>query len=166
MIIEPLDPSRHDRKTFDCGNDKLNHFLRHQAAQQSRKDNNRTYVLIDDTKSTERIVGFYTVTMIALDWPQLPEKLAKRHKYAKGSALIARLAIDKRFQGEGHGECLLVDALKRILKASELVGYPLVFVDAKEGARSFYEVYGFRPLAHHSHKLSMTIADIRKTMEL
>jgi GNAT superfamily N-acetyltransferase len=128
MTIEPLEPSRHDRKTFDCGNEILNNFLRHQAAQQSRKDNSRIYALIDDAKSPERIMGFYTVTMIALDWPKLPEKLAKRHKNAKGSALIARLAVDKHFQGQRHGERLLVDALKRILEASEMVGYPLVLL--------------------------------------
>jgi GNAT superfamily N-acetyltransferase len=165
MTIEPLEPSRHDRKTFDCGNEILNRFLYHQAAQQSRKDNSRTYVLTD-RKSPERIIGFYTVTMIALDWPQLPEKLAKRHKNAKGSALIARLGVDKRFQGQGYGERLLVDALKRILKASEMIGYPLVFVDAKEGASTFYEIYGFRPLLYHPDKLFMTIADIRKNMNL
>ena len=164
MSIEPLDPSRDDRKTFDCGNEALNNFLHRQAAQQSRKDNSRTYVLTD-TKSTGRIIGFYTVTMIALDWPQLPEKLAKRHRNAKASALIARLAVDKRFQGEGYGERLLVDALKRILKASEMVGYPLLFVDAKEGASTFYEIYGFRPLLCHPDRLFMTMADIRETME-
>jgi GNAT superfamily N-acetyltransferase len=164
MTVEALDPSRHDRHGFGCGIIALDNFLRRQAAQQSRKDNSRTYVLIDP-ESPERILGFYTVTVIALEWPGLPEKLIKRHRNAKGAALIARLAVDRRFQGKGYGERLLVDALRRVLSASETVGYPLVFVDAKDGVRAFYELYGFRPLAHHPYKLFMTISDIRKTMK-
>jgi GNAT superfamily N-acetyltransferase len=164
MTIEPLDPFRHEGKSFDCGIEALNVFLRRQAAQQSRKNNSRTYVLAD-SKHPERIIGFYAVTMIALEWPELPENLAKRHRNAGGAALIARLAVDRRHQGKGLGELLLVDALRRVHAASEMVGYPLVFVDAKSGARSFYEAYGFRPLANHPDRLFMTIAEIRRSMD-
>jgi GNAT superfamily N-acetyltransferase len=163
MTIEPLDPSRHDRKGFGCGIEALDLFLRQQAAQQRRKDNGRTYVLID-SGHPERIIGFYTVTMIALEWPELPEKLARRHRNAGGAALVARLAVDRRHRGNGHGARLLTDALRRVLAASEAIGYPVVFVDAKAGAASFYEAYGFERLADRPDRLFMTVADIRASM--
>jgi len=58
---------------------------------------------------------------------------------ALAAGLIARLAVDKRYTQRGFGEWLLIDALKKLLAASDTVGFPLIVVDAKEGAVGFYE---------------------------
>lgn len=42
-----------------------------------------------------------------------------------------------------------------------MVGFPLVVVDAKYGAKLFYEKYGFVAFADAGQKLFMTVADIR-----
>lgn len=71
------------------------------------------------------------------------------------------MGVDKKYQGKGMGEWLLVDALKRLLSASNEVGFPLVIVDAKHGAIAFYEKYGFSAFLDEENKLFMTVADIR-----
>ena len=155
-----LDPSRHERKRFDCGVAVLNRFLQLTAHQQSRRDNSRTYVLEDPEDST-RIVGFYTITIISLAIPKLPAPLRKRHPHTTAAALIARLAVDRGYQSKGFGSWLLADALHRILASAEILGFPVVLVDAKDGAQGFYEAFGFRPMPDNPQKLYLTVADIR-----
>ncbi|WP_280522915.1 GNAT family N-acetyltransferase [Photobacterium iliopiscarium] len=78
--------------------------------------------------------------------------------------LIARLAVDHRYKGQGFGEWLLIDALRKLLMASETVAFPVVIVDAKDGAEDFYEKYGFTAFKDADNKLFITIADIRASI--
>ena len=56
-----------------------------------------------------------------------------------------RLAVDRRFTGEGLGKVLLYDAVERTRRA-EIACYAVI-VDAKdEKARNFYISFGFEPL--------------------
>lgn len=84
---------------------------------------------------------------------------------AATAGLIARLAVDKRYAKQGFGEWLLIDALRRLLDASETVGFPLVVVDAKDGVANFYERFGFTAFQDMPNKLFMTIADIRHSLQ-
>ncbi|MES9855873.1 MAG: GNAT family N-acetyltransferase [Sedimenticola sp.] len=162
MNSTPLDKSKHDRHRFDCGIDALNNYLRLMANQQSAKDNTRTYVLEDD-EHPERIIGYYTLTMIPIRLDSLPLKLQKKHQNACTGGLIARLAVDKRHTGKGYGEWLLIDALKKLLSAGDTVGFPIVIVDAKEVAAPFYEQFGFTPFHDRPNKLFITVSEIRNS---
>ncbi len=163
MITVLLDKNKHDRNYFDCGVYALNNYLRVMASQQAKKDNTRTFVL-EDEKFPERIIGFYTLTMTPIDLTALPLKLRKKHQSASSGGLIARLAIDQRYKHQGYGEWLLIDALRKLLLASETVAFPLVIVDAKEGAIAFYKKFGFTPFNDTPNKLFMTIAAVRKSL--
>ena len=58
--------------------------------------------------------------------------------------LLARLAVDARFRGEGLGTQLVRDAALLTAKLSKLVGIRALIVDAKdERARQFYERLNF-----------------------
>jgi len=130
------------------------------ASQQAKKDNTRTFVLEDDNVA-EHVIGYYTLTMTPIDLTALPVKLQKKHQNTSSGGLIARLAIDQRYKGMGYGEWLLIDALRRLLLASEIVAFPIVIVDTKDGARSFYEQYGFTAFQDTGNKLFITIAELR-----
>ena len=163
MITVRLDKNKHNRKRFDCGVAALNSYLRMMANQQSGKDNSRTFVL-EEATNPEHIIGYYTLTMIPIDLGAIPAKLQKRHQNAHAGGLIARLAVDKRYAKRGFGEWLLIDALKKLLAASETVGFPLVIVDAKDGAMQIYEKYGFTAFMDTPNKLFITVADIRTSL--
>lgn len=164
MMTVKLNKATHDRQQFDCGVESLNNYLKVMASQQSQKDNTRTFVLVEEQNSA-RIIGYYTLTMTPIDLSALPDKLQKKHHNASSGGLIARLAIDKRYAKQGNGEWLLIDALNRLLQASETVAFPVVIVDAKDGAIGFYEKFGFTPFLDSTNKLFLTIADIRANIE-
>ena len=155
-----LDKARHDRNRFDCGVDALNNYFKVMASQQAKRDNSRTFVLEDDNNPAY-VIGFYTLTMTAIDLDALPEKLRKKHPSATSGGLIARLAVDHRYKGNGFGEWLLIDALTKLLAASDSVAFPVVIVDAKDGAKHFYADYGFTAFKEIENKLFITIADVR-----
>lgn len=158
-----LDKAKHDRKRFNCGIEALNNYLKVMASQQAKKDNTRTFVLEDDNDNS-RIIGFYTLTMTPIDLKALPDKLQKKHQSSTSGGLIARLAVDDNYKGNGFGEWLLIDALRKLLAASESVAFPVVIVDAKDGAKRFYENYGFQSFRESESKLFITIADVRASL--
>ncbi|MCP4701291.1 MAG: GNAT family N-acetyltransferase [Gammaproteobacteria bacterium] len=163
MNAVPLDKKKHNRTRFDCGIAALNNYLRMMANQQSEKDNTRTFVL-EDESHLEYIIGYYTLAMTRIDLDALPTRLQKKHRSAHAGGLIARLAVDKRYAKLGFGKWLLIDALKKLLSASETVAFPLIFVDAKEGAIQFYEKFGFTAFPDTPDKLFMTLADVRASL--
>ncbi|GAD89727.1 putative acetyltransferase [Vibrio halioticoli NBRC 102217] len=158
-----LDKAKHNRNRFNCGSEALNNYLKVMASQQAKKDNTRTFVLQDENDNTH-IIGFYTLTMIPIDLKALPDKLQKKHQPSSSGGLIARLAVDERYKGKGFGEWLLIDALRKLLAASDSVAFPVVIVDAKDGATQFYERYGFTPFQDADNKLFITISDIRASL--
>jgi len=164
MTTTSLDKNKHDRRRFDCGVQALNNYLKMMANQQSNRDNTRTFVLEDDT-NPKYIIGYYTLTMIPVDLTALPLHLQKEHQNANSAGLIARLAVDKRYKGEGFGEWMLVDALKKLLSASDSVAFPLIVVDAKYGASDFYKKFGFVPFLDKENKLFITVGSVRKSFE-
>ncbi len=74
------------------------------------------------------------------------------------AAVLGRLAIDRSQQGRGLGEALLIDAIRRVLRASATIAVYAVVVDAKnERAQSFYERYGFRAFVSVPRRLFLPL---------
>ena len=160
-----LDTSKHNRKNFDCGIEELNVYLQFMANQQDKKDNARTFIL-EDKHDRSKIIGYYTLTMISLELSTLPKSLQNRHKFNNSAALIARLAVDKRYQNQGYGETLLIDALLRLLHASKVVAFPIIVVDAKESAKEFYKQYGFIEFNDISNRMFIAVKSVQKSFAL
>ena len=158
-----LDKSRHDRKRFDCGVKALNNYLQLMASQQLKKDNTRTFIL-EDEQHPQFIKGYYSLTMTTIDLNALPPRLRKKHQNANSAGLIARLAVDRRYSRKGFGEWLLVDALAKLLTASETVAFPFIIVDSKEGMAPFYEKFVFSSFLDTPDKLFITVADVRNIL--
>ena len=133
------------------------------ANQQDKKDNTRTFVL-EDINKPKGIIGYYTLTMTSLDLSVLPDQLQKKHTNGQSAGLIARLAVDQRYLKQGYCEWLLIEALKKLLSASEIVAFPLVIVDAKDGAVEFYKKFGFIEFLDIPNKLYMTIFKIKQSI--
>jgi predicted N-acetyltransferase YhbS len=77
--------------------------------------------------------------------------------------LLARLAVDQRWQGHGNGGRLLVDAMKRCVQGGREFGARAVVVDAiDEAAIAFYKHFGFRQL--DGHRLWRKLRDIAASL--
>ena len=63
------------------------------------------------------------------------------------TTLLARLAVDRGWQGQGIGGVLLVHALRIAVTGADMIAAAVIEVEAKDDvARSFYGHFGFRSL--------------------
>jgi len=102
------------------------------------------------------VVGFYSLGSFALAIGDLPVELVRKlpHYEAIPAALIGRLARDHKARGQGIGELLLADAVRRILNASTSLAVFAIVVDAKdERAVGFYESFGFKRFPERKNRL-------------
>lgn len=154
---------QHDRSQFSCGNGPLDQYLKTQAGQDADKRVAAPFVLCEGANNT--VLGYYTLSAISVDIGVWPEKVAKKlPRYPVIPAtLLGRFAIDRRQQGKGAGEYLLMDALHRSLQASRQVAAFAVIVDAKDDrAVEFYRHYEFTPFTDEPRKLFLPMAVIEK----
>jgi len=135
---------------FRSGVAPLDEFFRTQAGQNQRRDVSRTWVLrrSDGEKDLPAVLGFYTLTLGAVERQTLPPAIAKKlPRYPSPVLIIGRLAVDERVRRRRIGERLLVDAQARALRIAEHAGGVGVIVDAKDAvAVAFYERYGYEVL--------------------
>lgn len=93
------------------------------------------------------VIGFHTLTTSSIAKALLPGDLGRRlPPYPHiPVVLLARLAVDRRFQGRGVGQQLLAHALDQALGIQRAMGCRGVIVDAYPGAVEWYQRYGFVP---------------------
>ena len=157
LIIEPLG-SHHNRQNFSCGVDSLDSYLKKQAKQDVKRRIARVFIATSN-ESSNAILGFYTLSTLAIELTQLPDELARKlPKHPIPAALIGRLACSTSVRGQGIGKLLLADAIKRTLAVSEDIAIYAMVVDAiDEKAERFYQQYGFSHLAMESRRLFLPL---------
>lgn len=137
MLIEPL-TREHNRKSFDCGDEEVTRFLREKAMQDHERDLSRTMVLIDEKESAKRIVGYHTLVMTQVRQEEIPDD---RPRITRGIPviLLGQLGVDFKYQGQGIGDLLLMDAQARTDEISQKIGIRALMLDARNErfARSY-----------------------------
>ena len=157
--IEKLRPD-HPVEAFDCGRDELNRYLVRYAWQNQQAGAAQTYVGIVG----EANVGYHTLAVGHVTLEDAPQRLTKGlAKHPVPIMLLARLAIDRRWQGQGVGKALLRDAMQRTLQAADIAGIRAFAVHAKdEEARRFYEHFDFMPSPTDPMHLFVLLKDVRR----
>lgn len=130
----------HAVDAFDSGEPALDDWLRRSALDAQRRGTARTFVLVDGG----RVVGYYALAAHLLQRDELPGRVARGNPAQIPAALLARLALDREYQVNGLGGAILVDALRRVVAATQDLAARYVVVDAlHERAASFYQAHGF-----------------------
>jgi len=158
--IEPLGKG-HDRKSFACGSEPLDRYLKQQASQDADKRVAAAFVLVEPPSRC--VLGYYTLSASIITADQLPPELAKKlPRYPQlPVTLLGRLAVDQGHRGKGLGELLLIDALHRSLEAASEIGAMAVVVDAKDAAaEAFYEHFGFTRLQQQPCRLFLPMKTV------
>jgi hypothetical protein len=107
--------------------------------------------------------GFCTLSSTAPRLQQLPEDTARRRlpRYPLVPAtLIGRLAIDRRYHGQGWGSFLLLDALHRC--TTDIASFAVVVDAIDDETRTFYLRASFLSLPDSPHRLFRRISDIKQ----
>jgi predicted GNAT family N-acyltransferase len=121
------------------------------------------FVLCEGESNT--VLGYYTLSALSIDvgaWPEDVVRKLPRYPLVPAT-LLGRLAVDRSLRGQGVGEHLLMDALRRALEASREVASVAVVVDAKDDATvAFYRRYAFIPFASDPRKLFLPMGTIER----
>jgi len=160
MLRIQLLSRQHNREAFYCGEHELDEYLKKNARQQGEKGVSRTFVLVD-TEEPAKILGFFTLAGCEVVATDLPPKYARKYPDKAPAAKLARLAVSADHQRKGLGGIMMVEAMRRALSVSENIGIIGFFVDAKnQGAREYYEQYGFISLPDNPLSLFLPLATL------
>jgi GNAT superfamily N-acetyltransferase len=152
---------KHIVEGFDCGNSLLNKWL-FLALQNQQSDAATTFVV----HTENRVIAYYSLAAGSVNHDTATSRIKKGLSNNPIPVMIlARLAVDREFQGIKIGKFLLRDAILRIVNASENFGIRAVLVHAKdEKARLFYEKFDFEPSPVNPLTLMLLLKDARKTI--
>jgi len=135
--------SAHDLSRFNSGTPTLDDWLKKRALESEVGNTSRTYVVCEQKLI---VVGYYCISMGSVQRGDLPPKMKRVQGLPNQIpvAIIGRLARDENYKGQGLGQDLLQDALKRILAVSRMIGVRAVLVHAiDEKAATFWRDYEF-----------------------
>ena len=152
----------HDRRSFSCGNDELDEYLRRYARQNDKKGIGYTYVVCREGKKL--VSGYFTISTSSIEFEDLPATLAKGlPRYPVPCVSIWRLAVDRESQGKGLGRLLLMEAFQCALSAGRSAAVYAIVVDAKDDkARAFHLKHGFDSLKDDRFHLLVSLKAIRE----
>ena len=137
--VEPIS-SHHLLDSFDCGDERMNRWLRESALEADRRNTARTFVLAED----KRVLGYYALTAGSVTASNLPSKLGSMPRHPIPVFLLARSAVDLSVQGAGYGRALVRDAVIRSLAANrEIAGVCLMVEALNPRVKKFYSTLGF-----------------------
>jgi GNAT superfamily N-acetyltransferase len=147
-------------ESFDCGREELNRYLIRYAWQNQQAGAAQSYMGMVG----EAIAGYYTLAVGQVTLENAPERLKKGlAKHPVPIMLLARLAVDHSWQGQGVGKALLRDTMQRTLQAADIAGIRAFSVHAKdEEARRFYDHFDFLPSPTDPMHLFVLLKDVRQ----
>lgn len=151
-----------DLSGFDCGNSELDRWLTDHALASQKADLARTYLVT----TPDDVAGYVSLTTGSVRPEAAPSRYARgMPHYPIPTILIARLAVDRRYQRQGLGSRLLAEALRLSVAASDTAAARLVVVDAiDDQAAAFYRRWGFIDVPENPHRLFRKVSDIRNSL--
>ncbi len=137
--VEPL-AAAHVTSGFDCGSTPQSVWLTEHALQSHRAGLSRVYVVGDAGHPDQRVVGYYAIAAGSVAPADASPRLRQgAGRYHQPVVILTRLGVDRAAQGAGLGRALVVDALRRIAVAAEVIGVRAVLIHCEtEAARDFY----------------------------
>lgn len=162
MPVGPPQPltAAHRVEGFDCGKPALDDWARRYARMAQGCGSAKTFVALDEAK----VAGYYSLTVGQVDVLEAPERIRKgMGGYPIPVVLLARLAVDRRYQGRGIGAGLLRDAIRRAFAIAEQAGVRAMLTHPlDEEARRFYLGFGFIPSPLRDNQLLLLLKDARR----
>lgn len=164
MILAPaLITPEMNLDNFSSGKLALDDWLRDYALQAKQSHTANTFVVQDQNGE---IVGYYSLSMGQIAQIEGTDRIRKgtgRHPIPV--IVLARMAVDKRFQGNGIGKGMLRDAVIRGVNISDEVAFRAIITHPiDDEARNFYLKFGFTPSPISSGQLMILMKDIQKAL--
>lgn len=135
--------SHHQIAEFCCGETVLDQWLKQRGMKNQAQGAARTFVVCKE--DSHQVVGFYSLATGSVNHTEATGGLRRNMPDPIPVIILARLAIDCAFHGQGLGADLLHDALLRSYRVAENVGVRALMVHAlTHSAKRFYLHHGFK----------------------
>lgn len=164
MSLSAPEPLAEDHLTegFNSGETALDDWLLRRARANQVSGASRTYVACEG----KRVLGYYALASGSITQAEVPGRFRRNMPEPIPVAVLARLAVDRGYQGRGLGRALFRDAARRVAHAASAIGIRGIVVHAiSEHARRFYIALGFDPCPREAMTLVVTLRDILATLE-
>lgn len=165
--VEPLSAA-HAVAGFDCGSQAQSVWLVEHALQAHRAGLSRVYVVCDNDDADRRVVGYYALAAGSVAPADASPRLRQgAGRYHQPVVILTRLGVDVAVQGAGLGRALVVDALRRVAGAAEVIGVRAVLIHCEtEAARDFYlRLAKFEASPTDPMHLLLLMKDLRRALE-
>ena len=157
---EPL-AAQHDIGHFRSGEASLDDWLKRRARANQVSGASRAYVVCDGN----RVIGYYALASGVVTVESAPGRFRRNMPNPIPVAVLARVAVDRDWQGQGLGRALFRDAARRVAHAAEAIGIRGIVVHAISGeAKNFYLALGFDASPSEPMTLMVTLSDIRAAL--
>jgi GNAT superfamily N-acetyltransferase len=151
----------HDIGGFRSGEASLDDWLTRRARANQTSGATRTYVVCEGT----RVIGYYALASGVVAVESAPGRFRRNMPNPIPVVVLARLAVDREWQGRGIGRALFRDAAQRVAHAADAIGIRGIVVHAiSEEAKNFYVALGFDPSPREPMTLMVTLSDIRAAL--
>lgn len=148
----------HELADFSSGVPALDEWLKRRARGNQSSGATRTFVVAD----SRRVVAYYAIASGGIGVASALGKFRRNMPDPIPVALLARLAVDRAWQGRGLGRALFRDCAARVLHAADSLGIRGIVVHAiSEQAKAFYIAVGFEPSPLDPMTLMVTLGDVR-----
>lgn len=147
----------HDVAGFDSGEPSLDEWLRTRANRNQSEGSSRTWVVTVD----HEVVAFYASSAAVIMRRSATKRAARNQPDPLPALLLGRLAVDRRFHGQGVGAALLKHFVLKSLEVAEITGVRVLLVHAKDQvAADFYAHFGFEPSPFDQLTMMLLVKDI------
>jgi len=159
---EPL-TAAHDVADFTCGEDMMDAWLKRRALANQTSGASRTYVVCDEAG---RVIAYYSLATGAVAAVEATGRFRRNMPDPIPVIVLARLAVDKAYQGHGLSRALVGDALRRVENAATIVGIRGVVVHLlSKDLQQFYTHLGFSSSPLDEMLLMVTLTDVRAGLQ-
>ena len=181
LQVELFDHRSHEVKSFACGKEIMDRWIRRFAKRSQRDDLTRVFVLVKraseesgepgnknknknkNKKNKKKVLGYFALSMGHIHFEDLTEEDRERlPRYPIPAVLLTRLAVSSELQGRGAGGALLYSASKRAMMASRHVAARVMVVEVlDEEAFGFYGHYGFVRMPSDDERVYISLERMR-----
>jgi GNAT superfamily N-acetyltransferase len=153
--------NQHEIEDFTSGEASLDDWLRRRARANQVSGATRTYVICEK----KRVIAYYALASGVVAVESAPGRFRRNMPNPIPVAVLARLAVDRDWQGQGIGRALFQDAARRVVQAADAIGIRGIVVQAiSQAAKNFYLALGFDPSSGEPMLLMVTLADVRAAL--
>jgi GNAT superfamily N-acetyltransferase len=151
-----------DVSRFDCGKPSLDNWLKLRAL--SNQDKGFTAVVV--VHEARRVVGYYGLAPTSIVPVALPRSIRTgQPPDPVPCLLLAQLATDRGWAGQGIATGLLKHALERCVQAAKLIGGRALLVNAVDAeAADFWRRRGFMAAKDNPFLLFRSMGDIAASL--